>query len=92
MIYKNHSKARAYSIKNLMWAPGATTVSPSPRPAPAKNSVERALEPIPICSRNLGLTTKPHVLQCLEINNNYIYSLGTAPHAPSPHANARSHT
>jgi hypothetical protein len=39
----------------------ATMTSPSPRPAPAKNSAKRALEPTPLYSRNLGLTIRPHV-------------------------------
>jgi hypothetical protein len=43
-----------------MWAPRATTTSPSPRAAPAKNSAERALELTPLCSRNLELTTRPY--------------------------------
>jgi hypothetical protein len=37
-------------------------------PAPA----HQALELMSPCSRNLGLTTRPHVLLCIEINNNYI--------------------
>jgi hypothetical protein len=41
-----------YSIKKAL---------PSSRPAPAKNSAERALEPTLLCSRNLGLTNRPHV-------------------------------
>jgi hypothetical protein len=31
-----HGQIPSYSIKNLMWAPGATTTSPSPHPVPAK--------------------------------------------------------
>jgi hypothetical protein len=56
-----------------MWAPRANTASPSvltlwarpTRPGwfsnPQKNSAERALEPMPPYSRNLGLTIRPHV-------------------------------
>ena len=41
------------------------SVCPSPDPARAahrtKNSVMRALEPTSLCSKNLELTTKPHI-------------------------------
>jgi hypothetical protein len=45
----------------------------SPRIASAKNSAKRALKLTSLYS----LTTRPHVTYCLEIKNNYIYSLST---------------
>lgn len=71
-----------YSIKNLTWASDATTTLSSPRPAPAKNSVERALKLTSLCT-----TTRP-----LEINSNYIYNLDIALHVPPPRDNVRAYT
>lgn len=43
-----------------------------------------------LCSKNLGLTTRPHVTWCLQIKNDYICSLGIASHTHLPHGNARA--
>jgi hypothetical protein len=73
------------SIKNLIWTSHATTASPFPHPAPAKNSARQELKLTPL-SRNLKLTTRPHIPYYLQINKNYICTLGATPHAHSnPH-------